>query len=93
MISDGKPGPSTRAGLFLIMLYKNISDRNQYIVSSSVKQLVPPGGVINLSQTDLRHAGSNIRNFESVYKAQEIVDELFRRAVESRGGKIDVPHA
>ncbi len=75
------------------MLYKNISEKNQYIVSSSIKQLVLPGEVINLSQTDLRHAGSNIRNFESVYKAQEIADDIFRRSIESRGGKVDGSHS
>ena len=75
---------------FFIMLYKNISETNQYIVSSSVKQLVAPGHVINLSQSDLRHSGSNIRNFESVYKAQEIVDAAFLRAIESQPKNLNI---
>ena len=67
------------------MEYKNITENNQYIVASSVKQLVPPGGIINLSATDLRHAGSNIRNFESVLKAQEVADFLFQRSRKDNG--------
>lgn len=62
------------------MIYKNITEKSQYIVASSVKQLIPPGGTINLSISDIRHAGSNIRSFESVYKATEIVNDLFFRA-------------
>jgi len=61
------------------MEYKNISNKDQYIVCASVKQLVPPGGIVILSATDIRHAGSNIRHFESVIKAQEIGDLIFRR--------------
>ena len=62
------------------MLYKNISDKSQYVVCGSVRQLIASGTVINLSQTDIRHAGSSMRFFESVYKSQEVVDDLFRRS-------------
>jgi hypothetical protein len=68
------------------MEYKNISDKSQYIVSGSIKQLIPPEGVVNLSATDIRHAGSNIRNFESVLKAQEMADYLFKRSVRKQNG-------
>jgi len=68
------------------MEYKNISNRNQYIVSGSVKQLIPPGKIVSLSMTDIRHAGSNIRHFESVLKAQEMADYLFQRSVRKKDG-------
>lgn len=71
------------------MKYKNITDRPRNVVCSSVKQLIQPGGVVNLSKTDIRHAGGAMRFFESIYKAQEIADDLFRRSVSSRGGSID----
>jgi len=67
------------------MQYKNITDRNRWVVCSSVKQLIPPGGIVNLSHTDIRHAGGAMRFFESVHKAQEIADDLFKRSAESRG--------
>ena len=70
------------------MDYRNISDKAQLIVVNSVKTSIPSGSVVNLEPNDIRHSGSNIRHFESVHKAQEIVDDLFRRKVESRrGGK------
>lgn len=64
------------------MKYKNISGTNKWIVCQSVKQLIPPDGIVNLSHTDIRHAGSAMRFFESVHKAQEIADDLFRRQSE-----------
>jgi len=71
------------------VLYKNISGKQQYITAASVKQLIPPDGIINLSPCDIRHAGSNIRNFESVLKAQEMADFLFLRTVK---GEEDGPN-
>jgi len=62
------------------MLYKNITDKSRYVVCSSVKQLIPPGGIVGLSVTDIRHAGGSMRFFESVYKSQEVIDDLFRRS-------------
>ena len=50
-----------------------------YVVCGSVKQLIQPGVTVNLSQSDIRHAGSSMRFFESVYKSQEIVNDLLRR--------------
>ena len=72
------------------MLYKNITNKSQYIVAASVKQLIPPGEVINLSLCDIRHAGSNIRNFESILKAQEMSDFLLDRSAHKKDEKFEV---
>jgi len=68
------------------MEYRNITEKSQYIVAASVKQLIPPGGIVNLSATDLRHAGSNMRSFESILKAQEMADFLLQRSVGEKDG-------
>lgn len=48
------------------MLYKNISDKQKYVVSSMSKTLVLPGDFINMSDSDCRHSGSNFRFFKRV---------------------------
>lgn len=70
-------------------LYKNISPKAQYIVSSMAKVLVEPGSTVELSTRDMNHAGSALRFFESVEKATAVMNmqktaSLRRKALESR---------
>jgi hypothetical protein len=54
------------------MLYKNISDTPVWILCNSMKTLVCPGEVINLSIPDINHSGSTMRFFESLAKHQVV---------------------
>jgi len=64
------------------MLYRNITKKQQWIVSGSIKRRVSPNGTINLNQSDLTHAGSNLRSFELV-RAEEIVKKENLAVIES----------
>ncbi len=51
------------------MLYRNFTDHDQHISVNMIKKKITPGGMVNLSRRDIAHAGSNMRNFESVIKS------------------------
>ena len=51
------------------MLYRNFTIQDQFITVNMMKKRIAPGGIVNISRRDITHAGSNMRNFESVIKS------------------------
>ena len=58
------------------MLYRNFTDEPQWMVSGAIKRRVKSGEKINLSMSDLNHAGSNIRHFELVLAEETVKKKI-----------------
>jgi len=74
-----------------VALYKNISQKAEYICSHMLKTLVQPGAMIEISSRDLLHCGGAMRNFESVVKAKAVADQKMSRIKNRTVAKTTTP--
>jgi hypothetical protein len=65
-------------------LYKNISDRAQYICSNMNKILIQPDGIVEITTRDLQHSGGALRYFESLVKSEAVANEGMAKIIASR---------